>query len=34
MIHPQLVSVLLPLGDGVGLAVKQKITIREQGGPF
>lgn len=33
-IHPQLASVLLPLGDGVGLAVKRKPTIRELGGPF
>ncbi|MGE0641237.1 MAG: O-methyltransferase [Thermoanaerobaculia bacterium] len=33
-IHPQLASVLLPLGDGVGLAVKRKPTIREMGGPF
>ena len=34
MIHPQLASVMLPLGDGVGLAVKRKITMRELGGPF
>ena len=34
MIHPQLATVLLPLGDGVGLGVKKKITIREMGGPF
>jgi predicted O-methyltransferase YrrM len=34
MIHPQLATVLLPLGDGVGLAVKRKPTIRELGGPF
>ena len=34
MIHPQLESVLLPLGDGVGLAVKTKPTIMEMGGPF
>ena len=33
-IHPQLASVLLPLGDGIGLAVKRKPTIRELGGPF
>lgn len=34
MIHPQLSTVLLPLGDGVGLGVKKKLTIRELGGPF
>ena len=34
MIHPQLSTVLLPLGDGVGLGVKKKQTIRELGGPF
>ena len=34
MIHPQLAAVLLPLGDGVGLAVKRRPTIRELGGPF
>jgi caffeoyl-CoA O-methyltransferase len=34
MIHPQLEAVLLPLGDGVGLAVKTKLTIMEMGGPF
>jgi len=34
MIHPQLSTVLLPLGDGVGLGVKKKMTIRELGGPF
>lgn len=33
-IHPQLASVLLPLGDGVGVAVKRKPTMRELGGPF
>ncbi|MFN7941831.1 MAG: O-methyltransferase [Thermoanaerobaculia bacterium] len=33
-IHPQLATVLLPIGDGVGMATKKKITIREQGGPF
>jgi predicted O-methyltransferase YrrM len=32
--HPQLAAVLLPLGDGVGLAVKTRPTIMEQGGPF
>lgn len=34
MSHPQMRAVLLPLGDGVGLAVKTRRTIREQGGPF
>lgn len=34
MIHPQLDAVLLPLGDGVGLATKTKPTILEMGGPF
>jgi predicted O-methyltransferase YrrM len=34
MIHPQLRSVLLPLGDGVGLATKIQPTILEMGGPF
>jgi len=34
MIHPQLEAVVLPLGDGVGLAVKTKPTIMELGGPF
>jgi len=34
MMHPQLEAVVLPLGDGVGLAVKTKPTVMEQGGPF
>jgi caffeoyl-CoA O-methyltransferase len=34
MIHPQLQAVLLPLGDGVGLATKTKPTIFEMGGPY
>lgn len=34
MIHPQLHSVVLPLGDGVGLATKTKPTILEMGGPY
>lgn len=34
MIHPQLTSVLLPLGDGVGLAVKTQPLISEMGGPY
>jgi caffeoyl-CoA O-methyltransferase len=34
MMHPQLDTVLLPLGDGTGLATKTKPTIMEMGGPF
>jgi predicted O-methyltransferase YrrM len=34
MSHPQLAAVLLPLGDGVGLAAKTKPLIAEMGGPF
>jgi predicted O-methyltransferase YrrM len=34
MIHPQLKAVVLPLGDGVGVAVKTRPTVRERGGPF
>lgn len=34
MIHPQLHAVVLPLGDGVGLATKTKPLITEMGGPF
>ena len=34
MMHPQLDAVLLPLGDGTGLATKTKPTIMEMGGPF
>ncbi len=34
MIHPQLRSLLLPLGDGVGVGVKTKPLITEMGGPF
>lgn len=33
-IHPQLATVVLPLGDGVGLAVKRRPTMREMGGPI
>jgi predicted O-methyltransferase YrrM len=33
-IHPQLATVVLPVGDGVGLGVKRRPTIREMGGPF
>lgn len=34
MIHPQLQAVVLPLGDGVGVATKIKPTIFEMGGPY
>ncbi len=34
MMHPQLRSVVLPLGDGVGLAAKSKPLVTEMGGPF
>ena len=34
LIHPQLASVLLPLGRGVGYGVKRKPTVRELGGPY
>jgi predicted O-methyltransferase YrrM len=34
MMHPQLQSVVLPFGDGLGLATKVKPTIREMGGPY
>jgi caffeoyl-CoA O-methyltransferase len=34
MMHPQLESIVLPVGDGVGLATKTKPTIMEMGGPF
>lgn len=33
-IHPQLATSLLPLGDGVGLGVKRRPTMRELGGPY
>ncbi|HEX2165532.1 MAG TPA: O-methyltransferase [Thermoanaerobaculia bacterium] len=33
-IHPQLAASVLPLGDGVGVAVKLKATVLEQGGPY
>ncbi|HEY0783228.1 MAG TPA: O-methyltransferase [Thermoanaerobaculia bacterium] len=32
--HPQLQALVLPLGDGVGIAVKTKTLISEMGGPF
>ncbi|HYO13529.1 MAG TPA: O-methyltransferase, partial [Thermoanaerobaculia bacterium] len=34
MMHPQLQAVVLPLGDGVGVATKTKPLISEMGGPF
>ena len=34
MIHPQMEAVVLPLGDGVGVAVKTRPTVMERGGPF
>jgi predicted O-methyltransferase YrrM len=34
MVHPQLRASLLPLGDGVGVAVKTRPVILEMGGPF
>ncbi len=34
MIHPQLASVVLPLGDGLGVATKTRPLISEVGGPF
>ncbi|MDP9120315.1 MAG: O-methyltransferase [Acidobacteriota bacterium] len=34
MMHPQLEAIVLPLGDGVGLATKTKPLISEMGGPF
>lgn len=32
--HPQLDSLVLPLGDGVGLAVKKKHLVTDLGGPY
>ncbi|MFY9823150.1 MAG: O-methyltransferase [Thermoanaerobaculia bacterium] len=34
MMHPQLQSVVIPLGDGMGVATKFKPTILEMGGPY
>lgn len=34
MIHPQLEALVLPLGDGVGIATKTKPLILEMGGPY
>lgn len=32
--HPQATAVILPLGDGLGLATKRKTLIQEMGGPY
>jgi predicted O-methyltransferase YrrM len=34
VMHPQLQAVVLPVGDGLGLATKTKPLITEMGGPF
>lgn len=34
MIHPQLRAVVLPLGDGVGVATKKVPLITDMGGPY
>ncbi len=34
MMHPQLQSVVLPFGDGLGVATKVKPTVMEMGGPY
>jgi caffeoyl-CoA O-methyltransferase len=34
MMHPQLQAVVLPLGDGVGLATKTRPLMSEMGGPY
>lgn len=34
MMYPQLQALILPLGDGLGIATKIKPTILEMGGPF
>jgi predicted O-methyltransferase YrrM len=34
MMHPQLEAIVLPLGDGVGLATKTRMLRSEMGGPF
>ncbi|HVT14811.1 MAG TPA: O-methyltransferase [Thermoanaerobaculia bacterium] len=34
MIHPQLQSMVLPLGDGLGIATKTRPLMSELGGPF
>ncbi len=32
--HPQLLASMLPIGRGVAVAIKRKVTVRELGGPF
>ena len=34
MMHPQLQALVLPFGDGLGVAVKTRPTVMEQGGPY
>jgi caffeoyl-CoA O-methyltransferase len=34
MMHPQLQAVVLPVGDGLGMATKTKPLISEMGGPY
>jgi len=34
MMHPQLQAVVLPVGDGLGIATKTKPLILEMGGPY
>ncbi|MDH3744828.1 MAG: O-methyltransferase [Acidobacteriota bacterium] len=34
MIHPQLESLILPLGDGLGIATKTRPLVTDLGGPF
>jgi predicted O-methyltransferase YrrM len=34
LIHPQLATTVVPIGDGVLLGVKRRETIRELGGPY
>lgn len=34
MMHPQLQAVVLPFGDGLGVATKVKPTVMEMGGPY
>lgn len=34
MIHPQLRALLLPIGDGLGVASKSRPLVTELGGPF
>jgi caffeoyl-CoA O-methyltransferase len=34
MMHPQLQAIVLPLGDGLGIATKTRPLMSEMGGPF